>query len=235
MTYAITADKGYKIDDVLVDGVSVGAVSSYTFENVRTGHGISASFKRADTLNPFTDVDKDDSFFDNVVYVYENGLMTGTGSDGFSPNGTMTRGMIVTVLHRLSGDTETYSKTFTDVDSGQWYENAAAWAEANGIASGVGNSLFAPNAEITREQLAVMLYNYAKYKGLDVSIGENTNILSYGEALTISDYAYAALQWACGAGIIKGDGSGNLNPESCAARAEVAAMLERFIKYNVSD
>ncbi|MDF3001289.1 MAG: hypothetical protein K0Q48_1408 [Bacillota bacterium] len=227
-TYAITADKGFKIEDVLVDGISVGTVSTYTFKNVSLAHTISASFMK--TENPFKDINKDDWFYGNIMYAYENGLMTGTSSDAFSPNGTMTRGMIVTVLHRLSGDKGSYTNAFADIPSGAWYENAAAWASAKGIVGGVGSNQFAPENALSREQLAVMLYNYAKYKGLDVSVGKDTNILSYNDSTDISEYAHSALQWACGSGIIKGDDSGNLNPQSPASRAEVAAILERFIK-----
>lgn len=178
--------------------------------------------------NPFIDVTSNDWFYDNVRYVYQTGLMTGTGLNTFSPYTGMTRAMATTVLYRLSGDTGSYINSFTDVVSGAWYEDAVAWAAANKIAGGTGNGCFAPDKEITREQLAVLMYNYAKYKGYDVSVGENTNILSYNDALTISDYAYAALQWACGAGIINGDSNRKLNPQSSATRAAVAAMLERF-------
>ena len=111
-----------------------------------------------------------------------------------------------------------------------WYENAVAWAVKNGIAGGTGNDDFSPDSSITREQLAVMLYHYAKYKGYDVSVGEDTNILPYHDAFSISEYAYSALQWACGAGIIDGDDNGNLNPQNSTTRAEVAAMLQRFIE-----
>ncbi len=114
--------------------------------------------------------------------------------------------------------------------SGAWYEKAVAWAASNGIVGGVGGGLFDPNAEITREQMAVILYQYAKLAGLDVSVGEDTNILSYNDALSISDYAYPALQWACGAGIIGGDDLGNLNPQGKATRAEAAAILQRFME-----
>lgn len=179
--------------------------------------------------NPFTDVTSNDWFYDNVLYVYRAGLMTGTGSNTFSPYTGMTRAMVVTVLHRLSGDTGVYTNTFTDVAPGAWYENAVAWAAANKIAGGTGDGCFSPDNGVTREQLAVLMHNYAKYKGYDVSIGEDTNILSFNDALNISDYAYAALQWACSAGIINGDGRGNLNPQGFATRAEVAAMLQRFI------
>jgi len=156
--------------------------------------------------------------------------MTGITSDSFSPNSTITRAMAVTVLHRLSGDKATYTNTFTDVASGAWYEQAAAWAAANGIADGVGGGLFYPDKKITHEQLVVMLYDYAKYNGYEVLGGEETNSLSYYDALTISNYAYAAIRWACHAGILTGDGSGRLNPQSYVTRAEAGAMLERFIK-----
>lgn len=222
---------------MLVDGVSVGAVSAYTFEDVKKAHTIAASFKKTEsdntdtgTVNPFTDVATDDWFYENILFVYKNGLMTGTSPDNFNPGGTMTRAMLVTVLYRMSGDTGSYTNIFTDVGSGTWYENAAAWAAVNKITGGTGNGCFDPAMEVTREQFAVMLYNYARYKGMDVSAGEDTNILSYNDALSISDYAYAALQWACGTGIINGDNNDNLNPQSSVTRAEVAAMLQRFIE-----
>lgn len=228
-TYSITADDEYEIKDVLVDGVSVGAVGSYTFENVKKAHIITASFAEKKVVNPFTDVENSDWFYDNVLYVYKNGLMNGTASDTFSPNGGMTRSMFVTVLYRLSGDTGSYSGNFTDVPSGEWYESAVAWAAKNGIARGVGDNRFTPNTGITREQLAVIFYHYANYKGYDVSVGEGTNILSYKDALSISEYAYSALQWACGAGIINGNNE-YLNPNGPVTRAEVAAILQRFVE-----
>ncbi len=126
-TYTVTADTGYEISDVLVDGKSVGAVSSYTFEDVKKAHTIAASFVK-ETVNPFSDVTADDWFYNYVLYTYENGLMNGTASGIFSPDGTMTRAMFVTVLYRLSGDTGSYTNTFSDVPSGEWYEDAAAWA-----------------------------------------------------------------------------------------------------------
>jgi uncharacterized protein YegJ (DUF2314 family) len=166
----------------------------------------------------------------HVSFIASRGIMNGVGGSSFNPDGTMTRAMVVTVLNRLSGDTGSYTNKFADVDSGSWYEKEVAWAAENSIVSGVGNNRFSPESAVTREQLAVMLYNYVKYMGYDVSVGEDTNILSYNDALTISEYAYPALQWACGAGIMNGDDGGSLDPQSSATRAEVAAMLERFIK-----
>ena len=231
-TYTITASDGYKIANVLADGVSVGAVSTYTFQNVKKAHTIAASFNQTVT-NPFADVKTGDWFYDDVLFVYGQGLMHGTASGMFGPSGTMTRAMIVTVLYRMSGDAGSYANPFGDIVSGAYYEKAVAWAYANDIAGGVGSNRFAPEDAVSREQLAVMLYRYAKYKGYDVSVGEDTNILSYNDALSIADYAYPALQWACGAGILNGDGSGGLNPQGFATRAEVAAMLQRFMASTV--
>jgi hypothetical protein len=228
-TYTITAERGYAISDVKVDGVSVGGVSTYTFQNLKKPHSISASFM---PINPFIDVKLDDWYFENVLSVNRLGLMLGTSYDTFNPNAGMTRAMYVTVLHRLSGDMESFINTFLDVPSGTWYEQGIAWAGAKGIVKGVGEGMFAPNEDITREQLAVMLHNYSKFKGYDVSIGEETNILSYGDAFSISDYAYAGLQWACGVGVINGYPNGDIHPNDIATRAEVGAILERFILWS---
>jgi hypothetical protein len=228
----VTPDKGYQIADVFINGVSVGAVSSYTIEHISKNTTVKAIFKKMDEdhpdawVNPYSDLKESSWYYDSVRYVSRAGLMNGDGGH-FNPNGEMTRAMIATVLYRLSGDSGSYQNTFFDMHSGAWYENAAAWAAKHGIASGIGGNQFAPESSITREQLAVMLYQYAKYKGLDVSIGANTNSLSYHDASTISSYAYEALQWACGAGIMNGNGNGNLNPQGSATRAEVAAMLQR--------
>ena len=178
---------------------------------------------------PFDDVGWADWFHDNVVYVYENGLMNGTGAAVFEPDGTVTRGMIVTILHRLEGEPAVnYLMPFADVAEGAWYAEAVRWAASEGIVTGVSETAFAPNDPITREQFAAILWRYAKYKGFDVSIGESTNILSYADFGEIGEYAIPALQWACGEGIISGRGEGVLDPRGTATRAEAAAMLQRF-------
>lgn len=180
--------------------------------------------------NSFTDISETGWYYGGVEYVSENGLMNGTTADTFSPYSSLTRAMFVTVLKRLSGDTESYINTFSDVPTGKWYENAAAWAAKNGITAGVEGGRFGPNDNITRAQLAVMLYRYAQYMGYNISVGEDTNILSYTDAFDISDYAYSALQWACGTGILESDDSGRLNPHRQANRAEVSVILLRFVK-----
>lgn len=183
-----------------------------------------------ETVNPFKDVTTDDWFYDNVMYIYQKGLMNGTAPDTFSPEGEMTRAMLTAVLYRLSGVTGSYTNAFSDVPSGAWYEKAAAWAASNGIEAGAGGGRFDPDGIVTREHFAVMLYNYAKYKGMDVSAGEDTNILSYNDAFDILEYAFPALQWACGSGVIRGDDTGNLNPKNPVTRAQFAAMLQRFLE-----
>jgi len=179
---------------------------------------------------PFTDVAGDAWYRDAVQYVYDEGLMTGTAYDRFSPDLSTSRAMIVTILWRLEGapmDAETSS--FTDVVRYSWYSDAVDWAAAFGIVEGYSEESFGPNDPITREQLAAILYRYARYKGYDVSVGENTNILSYEDAFDVSDYAYPALQWACGAGVMNGT-NGYLLPQSHATRAQTAAILYRFLQ-----
>jgi len=182
-------------------------------------------------VNPFTDVRQSDWFYGDVGYVYTNGLMAGTGTDPmiFSPNKALTRGMIVTILYRQEGSTPVsgLNNPFSDTPSGQWYHDGVVWAAANGIVSGYGNGKFGPGDSITREQLVTVLWNYCKWKGIDVSVGENTNILSYTDAFDITEYAIPAMQWACGAGVATGSPDGRLNPGGQATRAETAAMLHR--------
>ncbi len=177
---------------------------------------------------PFTDVGRGDWFFDDVRYVYETGLMNGVSATRFAPYGSTTRGMIVTILYRMEGQPSiSRDCPFTDVASGSYYERAITWAAANGIVTGHSSTIFAPDASITREQLAAILYRYAVYKGLDVSVGENTNILSYEDFASLSEYAIPAMQWACGAGVLYGFG-GSLLPDAPANRLQAAAILHRF-------
>ena len=179
---------------------------------------------------PFNDVPEGYWAYDAIQYVYGEGLMAGTSGSTFNPEGTTTRGQIVTILWRLSGSpVVNYLMDFDDVDPAAYYAEAIRWATSEGIAGGYGGGLFGPDDPITREQLAVMLHRYAQHQGFDVSIGEDTNILSYADAFTVSEYAVSALQWACGAGIISGTGDGStLTPQGEATRAQAAVMLQRF-------
>ena len=176
----------------------------------------------------FNDVSANDWFASAVDYVTGKGMMNGTADNTFSPKANTTRGMVVTVLYRLENQPSTSAASFTDVASGAYYANAVAWANANGIVSGYGSGKFGPNDKVTREQLAAILYRYAQYKKYDVSVGEDTNILSYDDAQSISSYAIPAIQWACGAGVVTGKSGSKLDPKGNATRAEVAAMLMRF-------
>ena len=178
---------------------------------------------------PFDDVRRGDWFYDDVRYVYETGLMNGTANRIFAPSVSTTRAMIVTILWRLEGSpVVNFAMRFRDVVENAWYSEAVRWAAANGIVTGYSENAFGPNDNITREQLAAILHRYAKYKGLDVSAGEDTNILSFDDAQTISGYAVPAMQWACGAGLMQGSNR-KLLPTAEATRAQVAAMLHRFL------
>ncbi|WP_458408226.1 S-layer homology domain-containing protein [Anaerotignum sp.] len=180
--------------------------------------------------NTFKDVSEADWFYDAVMYVSENGLMSGVDTDNFGPYWNTTRGMITTILWRMEGKPDAGMVPFADVDADMYYADAIAWAAANGIVSGYDAVTFGPDDNITREQLASILWRYAKYKGYDVSVGEDTNILSYEDAFSISEYAIPAMQWACGAGIISGNDDGTLNPAGHAQRAHAAQMLMKFDK-----
>ena len=176
----------------------------------------------------FKDVKESDWFYEAVSYAVENGLMSGMSEDIFAPNTPLTREMLAVILWNLEGNpTPNDVAPFLDVTSDKYYANAIAWANENGIVAGYGDT-FGVGDSITREQFAVMLYNYAQYQGYDVSVGEDTNILSYTDAFDISNYAYPAMQWACGAGIMSGNDDGTLNPQGKATRAEAATMLMNF-------
>lgn len=177
---------------------------------------------------PFTDVSTSDWFYDDVAFVYENGLFSGTDSRSFSPNASMTRAMLVTVLYRLEGEpTVTGRSSFTDVRSGAYYEKAVIWAAANGIVTGTDSTSFSPDAKVTREQLAAILYRYAQYRKLDTDASAKLN--SFTDADSVSAYASEALGWAVSEGLING-ASGKLMPKGDATRAQVAAILHRLVK-----
>lgn len=185
---------------------------------------------------PFTDVDETAWYYDGVRYVYEKGLMTGTSAAAFSPGTTTSRSMVAAILWRMAGSPQVdYVMDYADVEQGQWYSEAVRWAASESIVGGYGNGLFGTNDPITREQLAVMLYRFAQKQGYDVSVGENTNILSYTDAAQVSEWAIPALQWACGGGLITGTGDGStLTPQGDTTRAEAAVLLMRFCEAYVT-
>lgn len=177
--------------------------------------------------NPFIDVKEDDWFYGDVVYAQRNGLFAGTGANTFSPNASMTRAMMATVLWRMAGCPSADGTSFTDVAGGLWYSEAVAWAKANNIVSGIGGGLFDPDAAITREQLAAILYRYEQFTGkIPANLVADREM---ADADTISDYAKNAVQVLVAQGIIGGKPGNIFDPQGTATRAEVAAMLHRFI------
>ena len=238
ITITLSPDKGYTLGKLTVTDGSGKTVSTvkksdtvYTFTMPASAVNVGVSYVKADetpSKTGYSDVSANDWFASAVDYVTDNGMMNGTGTNTFGPKANTTRGMVVTVLYRLENEPSTAAASFTDVASGAYYANAVAWANANGIVSGYGNGKFGPNDKVTREQFAAILYRYAQYKKYDVSVGEDTNILSYDDAQSISSYAVSAIQWACGSGVLTGKTGNKLDPKGNATRAEVAAMLMRF-------
>ena len=179
--------------------------------------------------NPFTDVSQKDWFYGDVMFVYENGLILGTSKTLFSPHGTATRSMMATILWRMEGSPAPKGKnSFTDVEAGKWYADAITWTAENGIFAGYGKDKFGPDDPITREQLAAIFYRYADYKGYDLTVKGNPD--TFKDADKITDYAKTAMQWAVGSGLVKGKSGNLLDPQGTATRAEIAAMLQRFIE-----
>lgn len=179
----------------------------------------------------FSDVNTNKWYHESIDYAIANGLMNGVGSGKFSPNGTMTRAMLVTVLWRYTGAPDTAGTPFTDVPSGEWYSDAVAWAAGNDIVNGVGGGRFDPDGQITREQMATMLFRYAEHFGIDTSA--RGNIWTFRDSSEVHGYAEDAISWCVASSIIGGTESGGvvyLNPRGMATRAEVATILMRYIK-----
>lgn len=178
---------------------------------------------------PFADVREGDWFYDAVAYAYTNGIFSGTSTATFSPNNTMTRSMLVTVLWRMEGEPAVNSANpFADVAAGTWYTDAVIWANSTGIVNGTGTAVFAPNDSVTREQLTAILYRYAKTKGRDIS---GTSALSaFLDGNQVSDWAARAVEWACAEGLLTGKDDGRLDPQGQASRAEVATILMRLLE-----
>lgn len=181
----------------------------------------------------FTDVDQDAWYHDGVHFCLGTGLMNGMPDNLFAPNEMTTRAQILSVLWGLEGaPLVPVAEAFNDVFDGDWYDYAIRWATANNVAEGYGDGYFGPNDAITREQIITILWRYTKLKGVDVSVGEDTNILSYEDIADVAEYAIPAMQWACGAGVVEGmkgsDGGMFLNPKNNTTRAQLATMLMRF-------
>ena len=230
----VNPNAGYRLSDLTVtrpsgNTVKVEHVRGNVFRFAMPGVRVTVDAEFVRTTMPFTDVSRGQWFYDAVSFVYWRDLMDGVTSTQFAPDATTTRAMVVQILYRMAGSpTVRGSSPFYDVSNGAWYADAVIWAEANDIVNGMTTTTFAPNTAVTREQLATMLYRYAQYRHYNTSAGANTNILSYYDANHISEYAFSALQWACGEGIMDGTGTGYLSPQGQATRAQLAAMLMRF-------
>ncbi len=243
VTITATPEAGYELDTLTVtakDGneltVTDRGNNKYTFVMPEGEVSIQASFKVSEKKQPtittlpatipFTDVAPGSWYYDAVRFVYGKGMMNGTSPTAFSPNATTSRGMIVTILYRLEGEPAAGTASFTDVPAGQWYSKAVAWAAQNGIVDGYSSSAFGPNDNITREQMAAILYRYASYKGYSVTASSSTS--NYSDASQISSYAQTAMSWANATGLITGTSSTTLAPKGNATRAQAAMILMRF-------
>ncbi len=180
--------------------------------------------------NPFEDIKTDDWYYEAVKFANQCGFMNGTSKTKFEPDLQLTRGMFVAVLYRLEDEPAAHGINFIDVENGMYYKDAIGWASANGIVKGISDTVFAPDSNITREQIAAMLYRYVQYKDYNISMGENIDILSYDDYDKISEYAVRAMQWVCDSGLIKGRTESTLNPQDAATRTEMAMILMRFIE-----
>lgn len=234
VTITVTPDDGYVLDVLTVKDAFGNAIAltesdgKYIFKMPGSVVKVSATFKAASSSLPFTDVGIGDWFYESVQYAYENGMMNGVGNNLFAPTSNLTRGMMAQVFYNLEGRPAAGSGVFTDVAAGQWYADAVNWAVANGIVSGYGNGKFGPKDNMTREQLAQILYNYVAFKGYDVSL--QGDLSAFNDGAETSQWALTAMKWAVGTGLIQGY-NGNLDPTGTATRAEVAQLLMNFCEY----
>ena len=236
VTITVKPDAGYELDSLTVTDKNGGTVAlkdigsnKYTFTMPSGAVKIAAEFVEETPVStlPFTDVAADAWYYDAVEYVYDNDLMNGTSSTVFAPNATLTRGMLATVLWRMEGSpVVNYALPFEDVSGGQWYTEAIRWAASVGVVNGTSATTYAPNANITREQLATMLYRYAAYKSGSVST--SASLSGFTDAGSVSDYAADAMEWAVAEEIIGGMTSTTLVPQGSATRAQTATMLMRY-------
>ena len=244
VTITVTPDEAYKLDDLSVTAggkevaLTAGGDGTFSFTMPSADVKISATFAEdpdwtepeepaTDVSDIFLDIAPNAWYKDAVQYAYDSGLMTGVSANEFAPEATTTRAMIVSMLARLEGVESAESAGFADVAANDWYATAVNWAAASGITSGTGDGNFSPNTAITREQLAAILMNYAQYKGQDVSA--RATLDTYNDATAISSWANDVMSWAVAEGLISGVTSDELQPQGNATRAQVAAILERFL------
>ena len=232
VTLTPVPDRGYQVGSVAVtdrfgDAVAVTEQADGTYTFTMPNGQVTVTVTFAEAPLPFPDVAEGDWFYDAVRYAYENGLMDGVGDNLFAPNSETTRAQLVTILYRLEGEPEVSGTSgFTDVEAGTWYTDAVAWAAANGIVNGVSETEFAPGKDITREQLATILFRYAEAKGYDVSA--RADLSAYPDADQIQSYATESVAWAVAEGLIQGFEDNTLRPAGNATRAQIATILMRF-------
>lgn len=203
---------------------------TYQFTQPRGMVTISVTFaKKPVEPLPFVDVAAEEWYGDAVATVYAQGLMMGTAEDTFAPELVATRGMVVSILHRLAGSPTVSAEVFEDVTADDWYGQAVAWAASEGIASGTSAETFSPNAAVTREQLAALLCNFAAQQGVDTTA--RSDLSCFDDAATVSDWAQDAVSWAHAEGLLAGTSATTLSPPGEATRAQLAAMLVRFSDY----
>lgn len=238
VTITVSPDEAYLLDELTVTAggkeveVKDNGDGTYTFKMPSADAKIVVTFAEDPDWEPapempFTDVNEGDWFYDVVLYAYDNGLMTGVSATEFAPNQTTTRGMIVSMLARLEGVTSAEDAGFADVAANDWYATAVNWAASVGVVNGYEDNTFRPNAPITREQMAAILYNYADYKGYDVSA--RADLSDYADAADVSSWAEDVLSWANAEGLIKGMTTTTIAPQGETTRAQTAAMFERFL------
>ena len=241
VTITVSPDEAYLLDELTVTTggkeveVKDNGDGTYTFKMPSADAKIVVTFAEdpdwepepEEPAMPFTDVNDNDWFYDVVLYAYDNGLMTGVSATEFAPNQTTTRGMIVSMLARLEGVTSAEDAGFADVAANDWYATAVNWAASVGVVNGYEDNTFRPNAPITREQMAAILYNYADYKGYDVSA--RADLSDYADAASISSWAEDVLAWANAEGLINGMTATTIDPQGATTRAQTAAMFERFL------
>ena len=240
VTITVSPDDGYVLDQLTVTNTAGEVVplsqkgeNQYTFTMPSGKVSVAATFVQASDVTglPFIDVKESDWFYEAVQFAFESGMMNGTGGSSFQPNAMLIRSMIATILWRLEGSPDGNPVRFTDVSDGQWYTEGVNWAAANDLVNGYGNSTFGPKDDITREQMAAILYRYAQFKGYDCTVqGDLSRFADGGQT---SDWARDAVVWAVDKGLLTGKGGGLLDPKGTATRVEVATILMRFVE-NIS-
>lgn len=230
-------EPGYAVEAVTVtdaDGEALAVMAlengSYQFTQPRGTVTINVTFaKKPVEPLPFVDVAAEDWYGDAVAAVYARGLMAGTAEDTFAPELAATRGMVVSILHRLAGSPTVNAEVFEDVAVDDWYGQAVVWAANEGIASGTSAETFSPNAAVTREQLAALLCNFVAQQGMDTTA--RSDLSNFDDAAAVSDWAQDAVSWAHAEGLLAGTSATTLSPQGEATRAQLAAMLVRFSDY----